>query len=68
MDFDIQCTMNVTFLLCNSESRDKQIVQLFRAVRVLQAAEVILAEDTRHSARLLHHYNITTPMVSTLFS
>lgn len=33
------------------------------AVRVLKAAEVILAEDTRHSARLLQHYDITTPMV-----
>lgn len=36
----------------------------FRAVRVLKSAEVILAEDTRHSARLLQHYNITTPMMS----
>jgi hypothetical protein len=35
-----------------------------RAVRVLKSAEVILAEDTRHSARLLQHYDITTPMVS----
>jgi hypothetical protein len=33
-------------------------------VRVLKSAEVILAEDTRHSARLLQHYDITTPMVS----
>ncbi|KAG0554000.1 hypothetical protein KC19_12G055000 [Ceratodon purpureus] len=36
----------------------------FRAVRVLKSAEVILAEDTRHSARLLQHYDITTPMMS----
>ena len=35
-----------------------------RAVRVLKSAEVILAEDTRHSARLLQHYDITTPTVS----
>ena len=32
-----------------------------RAVEVLSAVELVLAEDTRHSARLLDHYRITTP-------
>jgi len=36
----------------------------FRAVEVLRAAAVVLAEDTRHSRTLLAHYEITTPMVS----
>jgi len=34
-----------------------------RALRILKEAEVILAEDTRHSAKLLRYYNIDTPML-----
>lgn len=33
-----------------------------RAVQALQQADRILAEDTRHSAKLLRHYGIATPM------
>ncbi|XP_015902592.3 uncharacterized protein LOC107435483 isoform X4 [Ziziphus jujuba] len=33
-----------------------------RALRVLREAHVILSEDTRHSGRLLQHYNIKTPL------
>ncbi|MFV0471242.1 MAG: 16S rRNA (cytidine(1402)-2'-O)-methyltransferase [Paludibacteraceae bacterium] len=36
----------------------------FRAVKVLQSADLILAEDTRTSSFLLKHYQITTPMHS----
>lgn len=36
----------------------------FRAVRVLNEADLIAAEDTRHSRKLLSHYQITTPMTS----
>ncbi len=36
----------------------------FRAVRILKEAALIAAEDTRHSRKLLSHYNITTPMIS----
>jgi len=36
----------------------------FRAVRVLQQASVIAAEDTRHTGKLLHHFQITTPQIS----
>ncbi|XP_057434996.1 uncharacterized protein LOC130727770 isoform X2 [Lotus japonicus] len=35
-----------------------------RAIRVLSSADVILSEDTRHSGKLLHHYNIKTPLMS----
>lgn len=35
-----------------------------RAVEVLQQVEVILAEDTRTSAKLLNHYHIQTPISS----
>ena len=34
----------------------------FRAVRVLQEADLILAEDTRTSGKLLKHFEITTQM------
>lgn len=36
----------------------------FRAVRVLQEADFILAEDTRNSGKLLQHFDISTPMYS----
>lgn len=36
----------------------------FRAVRVLQEVDLIAAEDTRHSGRLLQHFGIETPMIS----
>jgi 16S rRNA (cytidine1402-2'-O)-methyltransferase len=36
----------------------------FRALRVLREADLIAAEDTRHSAKLLHHYGIRTPTTS----
>jgi 16S rRNA (cytidine1402-2'-O)-methyltransferase len=35
-----------------------------RALEVLREADVIAAEDTRHSAVLLHHHGIRKPMVS----
>ncbi|KAJ0981642.1 hypothetical protein J5N97_009897 [Dioscorea zingiberensis] len=35
-----------------------------RALRVLNSADVILSEDTRHSGKLLQYYNIKTPLVS----
>ncbi len=34
----------------------------FRAIEILKTVDLILAEDTRHSKRLLNHYNIDTPM------
>ncbi len=36
----------------------------FRAIKVLQEADLILAEDTRTSKKLLSHYQIETPMQS----
>src|ERR1700737_5567191 len=35
-----------------------------RAVEVLSSAALIIAEDTRHSRRLLDHYKIQTPLKS----
>lgn len=36
----------------------------FRAIEVLQEVDLILAEDTRTSGKLLKHFEITTPMQS----
>jgi 16S rRNA (cytidine1402-2'-O)-methyltransferase len=34
----------------------------FRAVSVLKSVELILAEDTRHSKKLLNHLDVSTPL------
>lgn len=36
----------------------------FRAVRVLKEVDLIAAEDTRNSIKLLNHFEIQTPMTS----
>jgi 16S rRNA (cytidine1402-2'-O)-methyltransferase len=36
----------------------------FRAVRILQTVDVIAAEDTRHTGKLLHHFQIKTQQIS----
>ena len=36
----------------------------FRAVRILRVADLIAAEDTRNSVKLLNHFEIQTPMTS----
>jgi 16S rRNA (cytidine1402-2'-O)-methyltransferase len=36
----------------------------FRALRVLKEVDVIAAEDTRQTKKLLNHFEITTPVVS----
>ncbi len=35
-----------------------------RGIRILQEVDLIAAEDTRHTGKLLHHFQITTPQIS----
>ncbi|MGY6529826.1 MAG: 16S rRNA (cytidine(1402)-2'-O)-methyltransferase [Cyanobacterium sp.] len=36
----------------------------FRGLKVLESVDLIGAEDTRHTGKLLHHFQVKTPMVS----
>lgn len=36
----------------------------FRVIKTLKEVDLIAAEDTRHSIKLLNHFNISTPMTS----
>jgi 16S rRNA (cytidine1402-2'-O)-methyltransferase len=36
----------------------------FRAIATLRTVDVIAAEDTRHTGKLLHHFQVTTPQIS----
>lgn len=36
----------------------------YRAIKVLSEVDIIAAEDTRHTLKLLNHYNISKPMIS----
>ncbi|MBZ4687814.1 MAG: rRNA (cytidine1402-2-O)-methyltransferase [Clostridia bacterium] len=36
----------------------------YRAVRILKEVDIIAAEDTRHTKKLLNHFEITTPLTS----
>ena len=36
----------------------------YRAINILQTVDIIAAEDTRHTLKLLNHYNISKHLIS----
>ncbi len=68
VDFNHKCWQYWEFLSTNEDISHLECDIRSRALRILKEAEVILAEDTRHSAKLLRYYNIDTPMVSMNFN
>ncbi len=52
-----------TLYVCATPIGNMEDITL-RVLRTLKQADIIAAEDTRHSRRLLDHYEIHTPMIS----
>lgn len=55
--------MSGTLYLCATPIGNLEDIS-FRVLNLLRSCDLIAAEDTRHTLKLLNHFEITTPMVS----
>jgi len=55
-------SMNALYIVATPIGNLDDITQ--RALATLQKADIIAAEDTRHSAKLTQHFGITTPLIA----
>lgn len=55
--------MSGTLYLCGTPIGNLEDIS-YRVIHLLKTADVIAAEDTRHTLHLLNHFQITTPMTS----